>query len=97
MNRLRNDPATNRLLNEVTEYIAEVEYPAHTGELLDAARKADAPARVMEVLKLLPQRTFQTYDDLVALVVDAEGQETAEDPREHSALGSGLLPEEFYQ
>jgi len=33
------DRATNKLLNEVTEYISDVEYPAHTGELLDKARK----------------------------------------------------------
>ncbi|RDV37424.1 DUF2795 domain-containing protein [Bradymonadaceae bacterium TMQ3] len=99
MERLTNDPATNRLLNEVTEYIADVEYPAHTGELLDKARKAGAPQRVIDTLGLLPDRTFQTYDDLVALVVDPESAPASsdEDPRGFSALGRALLPDEFYQ
>ncbi|TXD41633.1 DUF2795 domain-containing protein [Lujinxingia vulgaris] len=99
MERLKNDRATNKLLNEVTEYIADVEYPAHTGELLDKARKAGAPHRVLDTLGLLPERVFQTYDDLVAFVIDPEDTPSPpdEDPRHHSSLGRGLLPDEFFQ
>src|SRR5690554_5487266 len=99
MNRLSNDRATNRLLNEVTEYISDVEYPAHTGELLDRARKAGAPGRVIDTLGLLPDRVFQSHNDLVALVVDGESAPSSkdDDPRTRSALGRGLLPDELFQ
>lgn len=68
------DEAMNRLLNETTEYINDVEYPAHKRELVAAARARDAPAPVLAVLQELPEKTYASHNDLVALFVKTDGR-----------------------
>lgn len=67
------DEEINRLLNETTEYLNEVEYPADKGDLLAAAKSRDAPPEVVAVLEQLPEKTYRTHNDLVALFVDTDG------------------------
>lgn len=66
------DEETNRLLNKTTEYLNEVEYPADRGDLLRAARSREAPPAVLAVLEQLPEKTYASHNDLLALFVDAD-------------------------
>lgn len=66
------DEALNQLLNQTTEYINEVVYPADKSEIVAAARKKDAPAPVLAVLDELPEKTYRDYNALLVLVVDLE-------------------------
>ncbi|MFU8806167.1 MAG: DUF2795 domain-containing protein [Bradymonadaceae bacterium] len=62
----------NRVLNETTEYIKNVEYPAHKRDLVAAASGEGAPARVMIVLESLPDKMYQSHNDLVSLFIDPD-------------------------
>ena len=66
--------ALNRLLNKTTEYLNEVQYPAHKRDLVAAAEARDAPEPVLAVLKQLPDKTYASHNDLVALFVDTQGR-----------------------
>lgn len=104
MERPHNARDTNRLLNEVTEYIADVEYPAHTEDLIETARRAGAPQRVINTLGLLPERTFQSHNDLLDLVIDDEtaassSPDDAKDERSgrRGPVSRTFLPDEVFQ
>lgn len=62
----------NRLANVGTEYINDVEYPAHKHSIIGAARKKGAPADILMVLEQIPERIYQSYNDLLALFVDID-------------------------
>ena len=68
----QDEEALNRLLNETTEYLNEVQYPAHKRDLVAAAEARDAPKPVLAVLKQLPDKTYTSHNDLVALFVDTK-------------------------
>lgn len=62
----------NRLANTGTEYINDVEYPAHKSSIIGAARKKGAPADILIVLEQIPERIYASYNDLLALFVDID-------------------------
>ena len=82
-----SDEEFNRLLNKTTEYLNEVEYPAEKADLIGAARSRDAPLDVLAVLEELPEKTYWTHDDLVALFVDTS-EAAAGDPQEYGSTTS---------
>jgi hypothetical protein len=45
---------------EVEKYLGGMDYPAHRDELVDAARRNNAPKEVIDALEGLPSRGFDS-------------------------------------
>jgi hypothetical protein len=68
----------------VQEFLSEVEYPATTDDLIKAAHGNDAPLQIVEAIKDLPDKEF----DSPVEVSEALGQflQEEEDEEEHEDL-----------
>ena len=52
--------------SRISEYIDDVEYPARKPELIEVARRNEAPGEVVEALSRLPERRYDSFDEVMA-------------------------------